>query len=152
MEQDHVPPQDDQESMVLHPSGNSVSSMNLHNEVIQPGHIDLNLALGLVDGSLQLYQVHNDVIQIVMVVHGPLLPPEMKWDSLSQFILTYLLDAYLPAPILFAPLASFNTAVLANFSWSVAFDGGGYFLISVLGKSQESFSASVKKGVMLLKH
>ncbi|KAM0838927.1 hypothetical protein ACQ4PT_060651 [Festuca glaucescens] len=40
MDQDHVPEQDAQESMVMHPSGNSVSSVNLQdNEVDQPDFV-----------------------------------------------------------------------------------------------------------------
>jgi hypothetical protein len=70
MEQENIP--DAQESMVLHPSGGSISSVNSNEEVVhQPGNINLDLALGLVANPLHHVQGNNQVLQVGMMVHGP---------------------------------------------------------------------------------
>jgi hypothetical protein len=93
---------DAQESMVMNPSVNSVSSVNGHevNQLQVPG------------------VQHMEVVQVgrVLTVFGPVRPPQMVWDSIFQSMMPALLSKTIPLSMQVSPF------VFLKRTWEAAFD------------------------------
>ncbi|KAM0890502.1 hypothetical protein ACQ4PT_027029 [Festuca glaucescens] len=102
MQQQAAMPDEAQESMILNPSQNYVSSVNMHvmDQVLQEQQ----------EGLVEMLHVGR-----VDTVFGPMLPPTMVWDKIFQSFMPDLFARAIPLSMQISPFA------LLKRSWPVVF-------------------------------